>query len=373
MASGANQQVHAFFETHGDERIKARITAVLTLFIIVLTIVSTSAGIEIVFTHIFYIPIIVVTYWYRVKGIIYTVALSAFYLGTVSLMTGSNPSSLVPAFGRVIMFISIATVVAVLSEMIHRQKAELVMVNDRLQESNRTLEEKERQMRTNLEELTQSERNLLASREQISNSLKERESLLKEIHHRVRNNLQIVISLLNLQARHVTDQKLLDVIRESQNRVRMMAFAHEQLYRSGDVSHIDMGDYIAFLTRNLFASYGVEQSQVTSSIRIKGPPLDIGTAIPVGLICNEVISNSLRHAFPDGRKGEITIMAEHGPECIVLTVGDNGIGMPEGLDWKNADTLGLRLVSIFAQQFNGTISLKRNGGTVWEITIPQVT
>jgi PAS domain S-box-containing protein len=209
--------------------------------------------------------------------------------------------------------------------------------------------------------------------EQLNKSLHEKELLLKEIHHRVKNNLQIVASLFNLQSRQISDPETLAMIRESQNRVRAMALVHERLYRSADISSIDLSDYVRFLGTSLFRFYGITPATVRFEINISDIQVDINSAIPLGLIINEILSNSLKHAFPAGRKGMITVTGkkDDGTTCII--VQDDGVGIPESLDWKNTESLGLRLVYNLTEQLRGTIELERAAGTRFTITIPAET
>ncbi|MCD1295452.1 hypothetical protein CUJ83_10620 [Methanocella sp. CWC-04] len=209
----------------------------------------------------------------------------------------------------------------------------------------------------------------------IKESLKEKEVLLREIHHRVKNNLQIISSLLNLQSGYVKDREALGMFRESQNRVKSMALIHEKLYLSKDLAKIDFAEYIRSLTNNLFHSYGAYKNNITLKTKINRVSLGIDTAIPCGLIINELVSNSLKYAFPRGRSGEVWIELnrDYTEEGItfILKVGDNGIGFPGGLDFKNTETLGLQLVNTLSCQLGGTIELNRENGTEFIITFQE--
>ena len=350
-----NDHISAFLESSAGEKAKPAVTIILYCAAAILTVASLNAGVEIVFTHFYYIPIIVSAYWYRIRGVAYTFLLSGFYLGSVLLISLHETPVVLAAAGRVVMFVCIAAVVAVLSEVISRQRAALLSKNRDLLATNERLAKTESELRENLRHLAESERNLLVSREQIrlilessaegiygidrqgcitfinpagvallgygsslellnknadelihhrqtdaspfhenqcrilatltegstfrcdndcfrkkdgtafpvaycssplvrngaidgavisfedisermemlnriTGSLREKETLLKEIHHRVKNNLQIVASLLNMQTRYIKDEKVLDAIKESQNRVRALALVHERLY-----------------------------------------------------------------------------------------------------------------------------------------------
>jgi len=204
--------------------------------------------------------------------------------------------------------------------------------------------------------------------EQIRNSLEEKEVLLKEIHHRVKNNLQVISSLLYLQSENVEDQDTLEALKDSRNRVKSMALIHEKLYRSKDLARIDFAEYIHNLTGFLTTSYSDKAKKVTIQANINGVSLDINTAIPCGLIINELVSNSLKYAFPDDRKGNITIdfHPDNGQESggqLNLVVDDNGVGLPQNINVHNTESLGLQLVNTLVQQLNGTVQLFRGEGT----------
>jgi PAS domain S-box-containing protein len=207
------------------------------------------------------------------------------------------------------------------------------------------------------------------SEEQIKASLREKEVLLKEIHHRVKNNMQVICSLLNLQSRYIKDNEALEFFDETRNRVKSMAIVHEQLYQSGDLARIDIAEYVQSLTTHLFAEYGVILAAINLDIEIKDVLLDVNTAIPCGLIINELITNSLKHAFPDGGSGEIKItMRTTKQNHIELIVSDTGIGFPADLDFQNTDSLGLQIVCWLVDQLGGTIELDRARGTEFRIT-----
>ncbi len=198
-------------------------------------------------------------------------------------------------------------------------------------------------------------------------SLEEKEMLLKEIHHRVKNNLMIISSLLNLQSRYIKDKRVLDVFKDSQNRARSMALIHDKLYQSSRLKSIDIGDYIRTLASDLFRTYTTNSSQIDLNFDIEEVMMDINTMIPLGLIVNELLSNCLKHAFPEGRKGEITIGFHHSDHKYLLSVRDDGIGFPEDLNYKKTESLGLRLVNILTDQIDGEIVLKRDNGTEFRI------
>jgi two-component sensor histidine kinase len=205
--------------------------------------------------------------------------------------------------------------------------------------------------------------------EQIKASLREKEVLLREIHHRVKNNMQIISSLLNLQAGYIEDKRYLEMFKESQNRIYTMSLVHEKLYRSKDFTKINFKDYIHNLANGVFQSYSSRSGNILLKLNIENVELGIDSAIPCGLIINELVTNSLKYAFPDEKKGEIKIVLVNinGNE-YELTVSDNGIGIPEDLDFRKTETLGLHLVSSLAEyQLSGKIKLDRSRGTEFSI------
>ncbi len=205
--------------------------------------------------------------------------------------------------------------------------------------------------------------------ERIKASLAEKEVLLKEIHHRVKNNLQVISSLLFLQSKSIKEQEILEIFQDSQSRVRSMALVHEKLYQSQDLARIDFGEYVRSLANYLLRSYSAGSHRVELAIDIAAVFLSIDTAIPCGLILNELISNSLRHAFLDGRAGKIHVeLQENEGGQLELTVSDNGTGLSEELDFRNTTSLGLQLVNSLVRQLDGAIALDRQGGTTFQIT-----
>ncbi len=203
--------------------------------------------------------------------------------------------------------------------------------------------------------------------EKVKASLKEKEVLLREIHHRVKNNLQIICSLLSLQARYIKDGRDTEMLKESQDRIRSMALTHEKLYQSENLANIDSREYITDLVYSLFQSYDMTE-EITLTMDVEDVSLGIDAAVPCGLIINELVSNALKYAFPD-RKGEMTVLFHAVGGVYELVVKDDGVGMPEDIDFRNTNTLGLRLVTLLAEgQLDGRVRLFRNGGTEFHIT-----
>jgi len=207
--------------------------------------------------------------------------------------------------------------------------------------------------------------------EEVKYSLKEKELLLREIHHRVKNNMQIIISLLSLQTQHVDDNETLGILTESQNRVKSMAMIHEKLYESTDLTHINFRCYLEKLVSDLFYSYQVEIGTIKPIIKTRDLDMGLDTAIPCGLIINELVTNSLKYAFPDGRKGTITVEFDKYDDEFFLKVSDDGIGMND-LKHDSLETLGLQLVESLVNQLDGIISSDTNHGTEFIITFKEL-
>jgi PAS domain S-box-containing protein len=209
--------------------------------------------------------------------------------------------------------------------------------------------------------------------DRLQSSLSEKEVLLREIHHRVKNNMQVISSLLNLQSRRVSDPIVLDMFRESQRRIRSMALIHERLYQSSDLSRIEFSQYVGNLATHLFHSYQVDSNRIRLTMDTEEVFLNINTAIPCGLIVNEMVSNALKHGFPNGRNGEVAIELHRvSGEGYVLRVRDDGVGFPEELDFRRTDTLGMQIVMTLVSQIEGSIELRREKGTEFKILFQEV-
>jgi two-component sensor histidine kinase len=207
--------------------------------------------------------------------------------------------------------------------------------------------------------------------ERIMLALKEKELLLGEIHHRVKNNLQIVNSLLELQFARLNDPALQSMLRESQNRVRTMALIHQTLYQSGNFAEVDFGRFLDSLVPTLISSYGIDPDRVRLEVDAAGVLLPINAAIPCGVLVNELISNALKHAFPDGLRGTIQVsLARVEAGHVRLAVADDGIGIAEDLDIGATRTLGLQLVTLLAEQLGAEMTVQRRQPTSFELRFP---
>ncbi len=202
---------------------------------------------------------------------------------------------------------------------------------------------------------------------QLIDSIHEKNVLLQEIHHRVKNNMQIVSSLLNLQIRHVKDVEAVNILKESQNRVKSMAMIHEKLYQSSNFNKIALSDYVNSLITELFYSYKTNTDQISTRVDVGDVKLNIETALPCGLIINELISNSLKYGFPDAKSGEIYLSLNSLEDGYELIVGDSGVGFPDDIDFRNTKSLGLQLINNLVQQIDGVIKLNQEHGTEFKI------
>ncbi len=209
--------------------------------------------------------------------------------------------------------------------------------------------------------------------EALRTSLEEKEILLREVHHRVKNNLQVVVSLLNLQSQNVPDERVREIFKESRNRIRSMALVHERLYQSSDLSRVDFAEYLRRLTTHLFHSYGLDAGRIELEVDAGDVRLDVNTAVPLGLIINELVSNAIKHAFPDGRRGKIAVglKALEGGR-FRLAVSDDGAGFPEGVDFRNTESLGMQIVTMLAEQLEGKLALERGDGTKFVLTFGEM-
>jgi two-component sensor histidine kinase len=207
----------------------------------------------------------------------------------------------------------------------------------------------------------------IVANDKLKQALNEKEILLKEVYHRVKNNLQVVSSMINLQARNVKHDLARDLLQQSADRVKSMALLHEKLYQSKDLTRIDFKAYVHSLVDYLMFGYEDSSGRIKIGLQIEDVFLDVDTAIPCGLIINELLSNALKHAFPNNRPGRVDISFRHDQNEYVLEIADNGVGFPPGLDFKKSSSLGLQLVTTLTNQLLGLITLDRKHGSVFTI------
>ena len=255
-------------------------------------------------------------------------------------------------------------------EIIERKQAEAAVrqyqdqLEDLVRERTAELAQANTRLIAEVNERTRAEEKVLAS-------LREKEILLKEIHHRVKNNLQIISSLLELQCEYIHDEQPLRLFRESQDRIKTMALVHERLYATADLASINVREYLESLTKQLVFSYVADPDDIELYFEFAEFCLGIEEAIPCGLIVNELVSNSLKHAFPEKPEGKIAVTCHTEEEnMVVLTVCDNGVGIPDELDLNRTETLGMQIVCLLTKQLRGTIKIQSEGGASFTIRFP---
>jgi two-component sensor histidine kinase len=240
-----------------------------------------------------------------------------------------------------------------------RHSRELQRMADELNTTNRQL----------MQEIAERKR----AEEGLKESLKVKEVLMREIHHRVKNNLQVISSLLRLQSRHVPDDTYRHMIQDSERRLQSMAIIHEKLYRSDDFAGIDYRAYVQSLAASLFDSFGVEPDRIRFACSAPPTWLSVDAATPCGLIAYELLANALKHAFPDNRRGTISVALDHlGHGTYRLTIADDGIGLPAGFDLESSETVGLRLLQTLIKQLRATLEVKGQPGASFAITFHDV-
>jgi two-component sensor histidine kinase len=209
--------------------------------------------------------------------------------------------------------------------------------------------------------------------QKLKASLREKDLLLQEVHHRVKNNLQVICSLLDMQSDAVNDPVLASALQESQKRIQSMAMVHEMLYASSCLNDIDFAEYTHLLAAEVSTSYGIDPARIRLTFELEPIRFEIDRAIPCGLILNELLSNALKHAFPAGRSGEVHISLHQEERCIRLAVEDTGVGLPEGPSPRQNSSLGLPIVNILTQQLRGSIEITSNHGSHFVLKFDQAT
>jgi len=203
----------------------------------------------------------------------------------------------------------------------------------------------------------------------INTELKEKDMLLREVHHRVKNNLQMISSLLGIQSRKIKDEKAKEAIREGRSRVHSMSLLHQNLYQKDNLSGVPIADYLPKLCRSLFDTYNINGDQVKLTTEIEPIKLNIETVIPLGLIVNELITNALKYAFPNGRQGEINIQFKEMDKGLLMVVQDDGVGFQKTEPGESHEGFGHSLIGAFKQKLNADIQFINNGGARIEIFI----
>jgi PAS domain S-box-containing protein len=237
-------------------------------------------------------------------------------------------------------------------------------LEDMVEERTKTLEKTNKMLQNEVDAHEKAEKEIMAS-------LEEKEVLLREVHHRVNNNMQIISSLLNIQSNYTDDPETNHVLRDSRNRIRSMAMIHEKLYVSNKLSKIDFSGYVKSITSNLLQNPEVNPDLIKINVDVDDFSIGMETAVPLGLIINELVTNSIEHAFPQG-KGDINLNLHKNGENFLLTVRDNGLGLPEGLDPKKVKTLGLTLVNSLVEQLNGSMEVEVECGTTFKIIFKEL-
>jgi len=256
------------------------------------------------------------------------------------------------------------TLIAIARDITQRKETEL-----QLEHYSRNLETQVIERTSKLEEEVSKS---LLQQQALENSLAEKELLIKEVHHRVKNNMQVISSLLSIQAEGVDDEVYSSLLNESQQRIKSMTLIHESLYQSKDLLNIDFQDYIELLTNSLSRSYVVPGVSVFVEVNVENVVLDLETAVPCGLIINELVSNSLKHAFHDKEETGIIDIDFVTTDCSFdLRISDNGSGLPPDFDLSKNTSMGLEIVTILTEQLEGTLSAHNDDGAVFQIRFPR--
>jgi two-component sensor histidine kinase len=207
---------------------------------------------------------------------------------------------------------------------------------------------------------------------QIEQSLREKEALIREIHHRVKNNLQIINSMLNLQIGKLSDEKTESIFFEAKQRISAIALTHQMLYQKETLSNINLSEYIETLVRQIEASMSSPFIELEVDVKDQKSRLTIDGAVPLGLVINELLTNAYKHAFPKGRKGKITVSLNETPESFTITVADNGVGLPTDFNYADSTTLGMELVYILVDQLDSKLQVENGNGTTFKFEIQKI-
>ncbi len=207
------------------------------------------------------------------------------------------------------------------------------------------------------------EQELRQAHEQLKVMVQERDLLIQEIHHRVKNNLQIITSLIDLQLNAKQEQQPSEILEDLKNRIQLMAILHDKLYHQSSLQNVNLGEYIKSIIDNLTRSYNINLGKIQIDISTVEIIVPFQKAIPFGLLVNEITSNALKHAFPQGSSGKINVHVTSDQNHIYITIADNGIGLPDAFDIKHIQTLGLQLVEMLVMQLKGTIHISSSKGT----------
>ena len=202
----------------------------------------------------------------------------------------------------------------------------------------------------------------------IRDSLKEKEVLLQEVHHRVKNNLQVISSILNLQSSYVKDEKTLEVLRESQQRIKSMSFLHETIYRTADFSKLEFTNYLRSIASNLIQSYRTSETQIIFEDNMETVFLNLDQSIPCGLIVNELVSNALKYAFKGRKKGRLKINLNETDNIVNLMISDDGVGLPKEFNYDKTDSLGIQLVYALIEQLDAKMEVTNKKGASFSIS-----
>ena len=221
-------------------------------------------------------------------------------------------------------------------------------------------------------DLTKAKEHIELQTEELRNSLQEKEVLLREVHHRVKNNLQVITSLLNLQSFRVKDPDTKALFKECHDRINSMTMIHERLYQSDDLTEIDLANYLENISVELARSYNADRRKIKVNVNVADVRLGLDQAIPSGLIVNELVSNALKHAFTNQHSGEIDIIFGKSDSTYTLSVCDNGIGLPDSFDVNKTPSLGMKLVHALTQKLKGTLTVQSNNFTHIQIAFPQL-